>query len=45
MLPFWRALRDLSIRKSSQKIIETTSLPRRLKENSQQGTAGTSGSR
>jgi len=50
MPPFWRALRDsrlwdLSVRRSLQKMIGTASLPRRLKENSQQSTAETSGLR
>jgi len=38
-------LQDLNIRKSLWKIIETAGLPRRLKINSQQGTAETTGSR
>jgi len=36
---------DPSIRRSLQKIIGTADLPRRLKENSQQGTTETTGSR
>jgi len=36
---------DPSVRRSSQKIIGTAGLPRKLKKNSQQDTAGTLGSR